>query len=72
MPRATVAFTDGRGRLHGSAKDAALSDLAVLFPQLKGVASSIASTILDNRAAIERIFAEFDDISGNTPSDGKG
>lgn len=72
MPKATVGFTDGRGRLHSTARMATVSDIAALFGSMEGMATGIAHTILDQRSKLEQIFAEFDDISGNIRSDGKG
>lgn len=70
MPKATVGFTDGRGRLHSTAKMATVSDIAALFGSMEGMATGIAHTILEKRSDLERIFAEFDDISGKVRSDG--
>lgn len=37
MPKATVGFTDGRGRLHSTAKMATVSDIASLFGSMEGL-----------------------------------
>lgn len=72
MPKATIGFTDGRGRLHSTARMATVSDLAALFGSMEGMATGIAHTILAKRTEIERIFAEFDEVCGKVPDDGEG
>ena len=67
MAKAAIGFTDGRGRLHSTARMATVSDLSALFGSMEGLATGIAHTILDKRPDIERIFAEFDEISGKVP-----
>lgn len=60
MARAVTAFADAKGKLHQSVRAATISDLADLFGSAEGMATGIANTVLDKRAEIERIFAEFD------------
>lgn len=64
MAKATIAFTDSRGRLHSSAHKATVSDLAALFGWTEGMSLGIAQSVLEKRAEIEQIFAELDAVQG--------
>jgi hypothetical protein len=57
-----AAFSDSRGNLHASAKQAAISDLAQVFGNSEGMATGIAGTVLAKRAEIQAIFAELDEM----------
>lgn len=60
MAKVAIAYTDSRNRLHATARMATVSDLAHLFGPLEGMATGIAHNILDKRAEIERIYADYD------------
>lgn len=71
MAKAVSGYEDAKGRLHQTARQATLSDLAAIFgPSCEGMATGIANTILSERDAIERILAEHDAIEPRVATKG--
>jgi hypothetical protein len=60
-------FYDAKGQVHKMPDDATKSDLAAVLGKVgegDSLAPGIATTLLEKRADIERIFAEHDAITG--------
>lgn len=63
MAKIAQAYADERGQLHGTAEQAALSDLSAVLGRLGaegGITSGIAQRILERRIEIEKVFADLD------------
>lgn len=67
MPRRVEAFEDDKGALHKTLEQATQSELArKVFGSAESMAPSLATTVLKQRAEIERIFSEYDECKGET------
>ena len=76
------AYRDSKGGLHNSPEKATLEDLAGVLGRVGdegGMTAGVARMIFDNRAEIERVFAEHDSIVATVkavamplPSEGSG
>ncbi|AWW74520.1 hypothetical protein CD351_08785 [Erythrobacter sp. KY5] len=70
MAQKGTGYFDRKGHFFKSAREATESDLAAMLGQIgegESLAPGIAHTILENRAQIERLFAEHDVmIEGDT------
>jgi len=60
MAQKIIAYTDAKGRLHDNPRSATIADLAALFGSEEGMATGIATTVLEQRAAIEKILGDHD------------
>ena len=63
MAKKGTGYFDRKGHFFKSAREATESDLAAMLGQIgegESLAPGIAHTILENRAQIERLFAEHD------------
>lgn len=71
MAKQATYFEDNKGQPHKSIEDAVASDIAVALGQIggggSGEAVGLAKKIIENRAEIERAFADLDAIAGRRP-----
>ena len=68
MANSIQAFQDDRGRLHLSANDAVIADIATALGRVGdegGLTDGVARLIFERRAQIERAFADYDRLSSN-------
>jgi len=67
MAQQCTAYRDAKGNLHTDPERATVADLALILGRIggeeSGLSAGIARAILDNRAAIEKVFAEHDKIA---------
>lgn len=66
MATQCIAYQDRKGVLHSTPDKATLEDLAAVLGRVGeegGMTAGVAKLILDKRADIERIFAEYDKLT---------
>lgn len=66
MASIVQAYADNSGTLHTHPYDAAVADLTVVLGRIggeTGITSGLAKLIIEKRAEIEAVFADFDAMS---------
>lgn len=72
MAKMVPAFADNSGKLHATAENATLSDIAGILGRLgsdPGLTDGIARKVLEKRAELEAIFAEHDALKTGSSVD---
>lgn len=67
VAKVATAFADNQGKLHSTAEAAVLADLSVILGRIgaeSGITSGLAKCIIEKRAEIEAVFADFDAMTG--------
>ncbi len=67
MAKCGLCYFDGTGQVHKTPESATKADLAAILGKIgegDSLAPGIAGILLDKRADVERVFAEYDELIG--------